>query len=114
MALTFAKLDPNPDHVSGNKRVRYRLVTFDNSYPTDGEAYTASDFGLTVLEVLEIVGGAAQKSDESLAVSVAVDHTAKKLVAYEGKADAADAHHIEEDDTASLDGYYVVCKAVGW
>ena len=80
MALTFAKLAPNPDHVSGNVKVRYRKVTFDSSYPTGGEAVTAADFGLRLLYTVEICGGVAQKSDESLAFAVGYDETAKKLV----------------------------------
>lgn len=114
MALAFAKLSPNPDHISGNKKVRYRKVTFDNSYPDNGEAVTAANFGLVSLEFVEVLG-ALQKADESLAYLCGYDPENKKLVAYEGDNDnAGDAPLIEADASDDLDGYYVYCKAIGW
>ena len=114
MALTIAKLSPDPSHVSGNVKVRYRKITFDASYPTGGEALTAANFGLSQLYTVEICGGVAMKSDETLAFPIGYDETAKKLVAFEGDNDnAADAPLIEQDNTESLDTYYVTVKGIG-
>lgn len=45
----------------GDKKGRYGTITFDDSYPTGGEAFTAADLGLTFLDHLVITdkGGAA-------------------------------------------------------
>ena len=113
MAITIAKLDPNPDHVSGNVKHRHRKITFDNSYPAGGEAITASDFGLSRLYLVEVLG-AAQKADEAFAYLIGWDPTAGKLVAYEGDNDnAGDAPLIQADDTDDLDTYYVYVRAIG-
>lgn len=49
MALTFASTarDDRPNHVIGDIRVRFVKITFDNSYPTGGEAIAPSDFGFS-------------------------------------------------------------------
>ena len=113
MALTFAKLSPNPDRVSGNIKVRVRRITFDNSYPAGGEAVAASDFGLKKIYHLEI-SPVAMKSDESLGVPVAYDADAGKIVAFEGDNDnAADAPLVQADDTDDLSTYYVFATAYG-
>lgn len=112
MALTIAKLDPNPDHVAGNKKVRYRTVTFDSSYPTDGEAIAASDFGLKKIEVLEVCG-LAMKTDESDAVAVSHDPTAGTLVAFQSTT-GAPAKLVEVANTTDLSAYSVIVKAIGW
>ena len=36
----------------GNKRVRTVDIAFDSSYPTNGEALTASDLGLSVVDLV--------------------------------------------------------------
>jgi hypothetical protein len=48
MALTFTVPAENirPYHIVGDLKLVMRKVTFDNSYPTGGEAVAASDFGL--------------------------------------------------------------------
>ena len=49
MALTFASTarDDRPNHVIGDIRVRFVKVTFDDSYPTGGEAITPANFGFS-------------------------------------------------------------------
>ena len=42
--------------VFGKHRVRIGSVTFDDSYPTDGEAVSPSDFGLSEIYQLIVVG----------------------------------------------------------
>lgn len=49
MALTFSQ---KHNTVVGNKRMTVTAVTFDSSYPTGGEAVTAADFGLVVLDIV--------------------------------------------------------------
>lgn len=51
MALTIAVTDHG---VEGNKRRNRGTMAFDNSYPTGGEAFTARQLGLSVLEELRI------------------------------------------------------------
>lgn len=45
MALTFTKYIPDSIHAGGDIYEWIGKVTFDNSYPTNGEAITAADFG---------------------------------------------------------------------
>lgn len=53
MALTFTK---TVDGVMGDQRYWIGTVAFDNSYPTGGEAVTASDFGFDVTLNAVVVG----------------------------------------------------------
>jgi hypothetical protein len=57
MALTFAS--ENREVGFGHQRQVTVSVTFDNSYPTGGEAVTAGDFGLSVIEDVIVHGPAA-------------------------------------------------------
>lgn len=54
MAISHSILD---SFVAGNKRVVYTETTFDSSYPTGGEAIAASDFGLTTISSVIVLGG---------------------------------------------------------
>lgn len=45
MALTVT-IATDGKSVFGNKHVRMGVITFDDSYPTDGESYTAAMFAL--------------------------------------------------------------------
>jgi hypothetical protein len=51
MGLTISITDKL---VFGNKKVRLGTVTFDSSYPTGGEAYTAGLFGLSKLRKVRV------------------------------------------------------------
>lgn len=51
MALTHSSTH---EGVHGDQRYRVATVTFDNSYPTGGEAVTAADFNLTSIEYLQV------------------------------------------------------------
>lgn len=51
MALSFSV---NPPQVAGTKRVVRGTVTFDSSYPTGGEAFTAANVGLMAIEHVEV------------------------------------------------------------
>lgn len=52
-------------------------VTFDNSYPTGGEAVTAADFGLSELDAVVVVGTRAVNTWR-----VTYNKAAGKLVAF--------------------------------
>jgi hypothetical protein len=116
MALTIAKFDPNPDFVSGNKKVRFRKITFDSSYPTGGEALAASDVGLGRIHSVHVCGP-ARKSDATDAVLVSYDRTNKKLVCYRQKdpanAGGADIALPEVGNTADLSSYSVDVEVIG-
>lgn len=116
MAVSIAKLDPNPDMVVGNKKFKFRKVTGDNSYPDGGEEITAANVGLTVLEAVIPLGSLA-KTDEEGAYAVSFDYTsdtAVKLVVYQGDNDnGADAPFIEAD-SADLSSYELHAIFIGW
>lgn len=76
--------------VEGNKRVGVADVTFDNSYPTGGEAVTPSQFGLTNATYgicnVKTVGGTVNVAN------VYYDRANKKLLVFdETPAEAANA-----------------------
>ena len=50
MAISVSITETPSSTVFGNKRVSVAEVTFDNSYPTGGEALTATDLGLTSVD----------------------------------------------------------------
>lgn len=90
MALTITKTKRNS--VSGSKITAYLQVTFDNSYPTGGEAFDANaQSGLGNIDELRMT--AAEPTD--VAVTFAYDATNKKLLAYgsttKASGDAVDA-----------------------
>lgn len=115
MALAFARLSPNPDHISGNKKIRYRKVTFDSAYPDGGEAVTAANFELTSLEMLEILGVVHPEGTETAFVA-GYDVANSKLILFEGdNNNAADAPLIEIDTTnPDISTFFVFVKAIGW
>lgn len=60
--------------VAGNKRHHSGTVTFDSSYPTGGESFTASSFGLSSLDRLDIYPKSGYVFE--------VDYTNSKILAY--------------------------------
>jgi hypothetical protein len=90
MALSIAKV-AGADHVEGNKKVKVRTITFDNSYPTGGESLTPNDVGLKTIDTVQ--GGVAPAtSGGATARTVAYDHTNQKLLVYTtASAEAANA-----------------------
>lgn len=115
MALTFAKLSPNPDFIAGNKRFKFRKITFDSAYPDGGEAIAASDFGLQKIDAV-ICMGVLTKTDEELAFGISYDYDGGKLVAFEGdNNNAADAPFVEAGvATSDLSAYTVHVLVIGW
>lgn len=90
MALTITKTKRNS--VSGSKITAYLQVTFDNSYPTGGEAFDANaQSGLGNIDEIRMT--AAEPTDVSM--TFAYDATNKKILAYgsttKASGDAVDA-----------------------
>lgn len=119
MALTIATVT-GADYVAGNKRVKVRDITFDNSYPTGGESLTASDVGLKNIEQV-IPNGPAVDSDGTggtHAVPVSYDYSTSKLQAWEvpdldGNA-ATNVVLNEVGNTDSLANYLVRITFIGY
>jgi len=81
----------------GNKRVRTVDIAFDSSYPTGGESLTASDLGLSVVDLVI-------PSPKSGYV-FEYDYTNSKIKAYYADYDAtSDGALIEVANTTDLSG----------
>ena len=111
MALTVAKVS-GADTVFGNKKVKVRDITFDNSYPTDGESLTAADVGLKVIQQA-IPHGVAVNTAATSAVTVRYDFTNSKLLAFE-TGDVVSTPLDEVGNTESLDTYAVRMTFIGY
>ena len=61
MALTLTERHRG---ISGNRKQLAYTVQFDNSYVTEGEPIAASDFGLVVIDSVQVTGG--NVADEGL------------------------------------------------
>ena len=84
MALTITNPGSSSDvtGVPGNIKYVIKDITFDDSYPTGGESFTATQMGLEELYIVLI----SQKSDGYV---VQYDYTNEKLEIYEASADGA-------------------------
>jgi hypothetical protein len=92
MALTIVVQDT---YVAGNKRHTRGTMAFDDSYPTAGEAFTARQFGLSVVEQVVI--------PPHLGYTIEADLSASKMLVYYADYDAgADGPAIEFPDQTSL------------
>lgn len=80
MGLTIA---PVKSYVTGDRRTVIADVTFDSSYPTGGEALTASDLGLT--GTLTYVNAAPAPTGHVCPY----DRTNSKLMAFNGTTEIA-------------------------
>jgi hypothetical protein len=111
MALTVAAVTGSKPYITGNRDVVVRTITFDNNYPTGGEALTAASFGLKRLDEVR-PHGAFRNTDATLGIVVSYDHTNAKLVAYWGNAGTASGMP-EVTDTTDLSTYSGRVTAVG-
>lgn len=107
MALSFAV---RANYKLGNRTQKVVDVTFDNSYPTGGEAVTAANFGLRKID--NIICNPALSSDKTTAVMVGFDATNSKLVTYESGASGAVMP--EKGNTESLASYVARVVVTGW
>jgi hypothetical protein len=105
MALTFTIQNTV---LNGNRRETYGTVTFDASYPTGGEAFTARDAGLDNLEQFTAAAAGYQLTWNRSA-------SAPKLLAYYGdNNNASDGPLIDVPNTTDLSTVVGTFRAVGW
>lgn len=105
MAMGYATLRRRP---FGNEVEAIIEATFDNSYPTGGEAYLATDFGFVgnpLVTILEVNAGGKL---------VEHDRANKKFVIkhfdYDGEADGA---AVEVGNTSDQSGVKMTLRVVG-
>lgn len=91
MALTITKVE---DFVIGNKRVRVRDVTFDNSYATGGLSLTPANVNLR--RIIQVVATGGKNAAGTSAIPVAYDYTNQKLQAYRYDGASAGKAFLEE------------------
>ena len=89
--------------VVGRRREIDGTLTFDDSYPTGGEPFTASDIGLTTIDRLDIAPQDGYVFEW--------DATNEKVIVRESG--TASAALDEQDDTADLSGTTTTFVAVG-
>lgn len=94
MAITVATVIP-ATKVGFKKRMSVTNITFDDSYPTGGEAVTPGNLGLTKIEAVIINGNTGH--------NLQWDQANKKIKAYYADYDAvADGALIQVPDTTDL------------
>lgn len=89
--------------------MRSFTVVMGSSYPTGGEALTASTLGLTSLAA--VICTPAAKSDFSDAYAIQYDHTNSKLMAYRDT--ASSAAFTQVPNTTNLSAYTCHLLAIG-
>ena len=106
MALTITNPGSSSDvtGVPGNIKYVIKDITFDDSYPTGGESYTATQMGLEELYIVLI----SQKSDGYV---VQYDYTNEKFEIYEAGADGAALDEL--GNTADASGIAIRIIAYG-
>lgn len=75
--LTFSWANGYPI-VTGNKLEAVVTITFDSSYPTGGESFTAAMLGFTTLDFVSV----AVDSCKTFEVEMRYDYTNSKLLAF--------------------------------
>lgn len=99
MALTLGL--PEKSGVLGDLKYQVRTVTFDNSYPTAGEALTAADLGLSDIIALFDLGPAVASTPITRKVDLRYDDVNAKLQAY-GSVAVATEFEAETANTTDL------------
>jgi hypothetical protein len=107
MALTVSLNRPT---VFGDAKVASGTITFDSSYPTNGESLTAADLALSQVDVF-IPAGPAR--DANGAVAVDYDHANSKVKAYWVDTTVDGAEQAEVVNTTNLSGYSFRFVALG-
>lgn len=111
MPLAF---NVQPPVTTGNVRRVRGTATFDSSYPTGGEPFTAAQLGLTFLSEL-IPGTGRGASSTAYAVAWNRSTSAPTLMAYMGdNNNAADGPLIEVANTTDLSTLVVPFEAIGY
>lgn len=112
MAATYAHIEPitnRPQRV-GQLLHRYQKATLDNSYPTGGYAYTATNAGMTKLLGLLFFNGAA--SDATHGYVAIYNPTTGKIMLY-WTAAAAKGALAEVDNATDVSAVVLNFIAVG-
>tara|TARA_R100000084_G_scaffold105454_1_gene62892 strand:- start:92 stop:415 length:324 start_codon:yes stop_codon:yes gene_type:complete len=106
MALTITNPGTSRDvqGVMGDIRYTIKDITFDDSYPSNGEAITAADFGLEEIFIVLI----SQKSDGYV---TQFDYSNSKFEIYEAGADGAALDEL--GNTADASGIAIRCLILG-
>ena len=105
MALAFSNFKRKAP-AKGGWREGWVDITFDNSYPSNGEAVTAANLSLDTLYALKV-------PNFSEGYMAAWDEANKKIVVYEAGADGAALDEIANGG-AGLDGLILRCYYEGW
>lgn len=110
MALTFGTPKPLTFGAKGGWRMGFVDITFDNSYPSGGEAVVASDLGLTGLYALMPPPAVITSATGYV---IGWDHVNGKLTAFDC---AADGDPLDElgNTSAVLSTLVIRCMYIGW
>ena len=111
MALTISNVNAIADDIWGRHKVRIVDVTFDSSYPTGGESFTAANVGLAELHMVLSIPKAATTNHV-----VQYDYTNSKLkvLGVEQDADGATVEPLDEEtNTADLSTLVVRVLCIG-
>lgn len=108
MALIIAKLTPNPDYVSGNKKVKFRTLTFDSSYDTAGESLTAANVNLK--KIVDVQLNPLKNSGGTAGWIGVYDYTNSKVIVLTGSNAGGSGTALPEvSSTTNLSSY--TCRA---
>lgn len=111
MALTISA---NPPELVGRERVVRATVTFDSSYPTGGEAFTAAQLGLTSLKNVYASAGLGSSTTGYVPVWNRSVSSPLLLVLMGDNDNASDGPLIEVANTTDLSGFVCQVEAVGF
>lgn len=119
MAVSLARIT-GADTTWGNKKVRIRDVTFDNSYLATGEPVNASDFGLKKFDTLEPLGFAIPSAGTTawaVTAQISANRTSALLFVHGQEPTSATATTIafpDADSTEDLSTFSVTMRAIGY
>lgn len=104
MALTFTQPADalRPYHVLGDLKLVAKKVTFDNSYPTGGEAISPSDFGLARIIWVQVNAVTDVATKEVQWVEAAGAHKLKIMVEDAISGIAAEAANASDQSAVSV------------
>lgn len=111
MALTISA---NPPELVGRERVVRATITFDSSYPTGGEAFTAAQLGLTSLKNVYASAGLGSTTTGYVPAWNRSVSSPLLLVLMGDNNDASDGPLIEVANATDLSGFVCQVEAVGF
>lgn len=111
MALTISA---QPPQLLGTERVVRATITFDASYPTGGEAFTAAQLGLTSLKDVQPYAGLGSSTTGYVPVWNRSVSSPLLLVLMGDNNNASDGPLIEVANTTDLSAFVCQIRAVGF